>query len=53
MTDPQQDDQQDDLSHEADDLVQQTPNGQQPDDPTEQPPQDPTWLPEGTESEDQ
>ncbi len=31
----------------ADDLVERTSNGQQPDDPDEQPPQDPAWLPDG------
>jgi hypothetical protein len=33
--------QQDDLSHEADNLVQNTGNGWQPDDPVEQPEQTP------------
>jgi hypothetical protein len=37
MTEPQQDD----LSHEADNLVQRTDNGWQDGDPTEQPPQTP------------
>jgi hypothetical protein len=46
VTDPQQDD----LTAEADNLVQNTGNGQQPDDPIEQPSQDPAALPEGTET---
>jgi hypothetical protein len=48
MTDPQQDD----LSAEADNLVQRTDNGLKPEDPPEdqQPPQDPDWRPEGTET---
>lgn len=41
MTDPQQ---QDDLSAEADNLVQNTGNGWQDDDPVEQPPQTPQPL---------
>jgi hypothetical protein len=42
---------QDDLSHEADHLVENTGNGAQPDDPSDQPSQDPGHLPEGTETE--
>lgn len=50
MTDPEPTPppEQADLAAEADNLVQRTANGQQPDDPTEQPPQDSSWLPEGT-----
>lgn len=50
MTGPEQ---QDDLSHESDDLVERTDNGLRPEDPPEdeQPPQDPSYLPEGTETE--
>lgn len=40
MTEPEQDD----LSAEADNLVQRTDNGAGPDDPVEQPPQEPRLL---------
>jgi len=41
---------QDDLSAEADNLVQRTDNGWHEGDPEEQPSQDPAALPEGTET---
>lgn len=38
---------------ETDELVQDTGNGLQPDDPLDQPPQDPGALPEGTATGDE
>lgn len=46
MTEPEQDD----LSAEADNLVQNTGNGPAPDDPDDDVSQDPNALPEGTET---
>lgn len=48
MTSPEQ--QQDDLTHEADELAERTDNGLHDGDPAEQPSQDPAALPEGTET---
>ena len=43
---------QDDLSHEADDLVARTPNGKKPADPDNSDvSQDPNWVPEGSVTE--
>jgi hypothetical protein len=48
MSDPLQDD----LSGEADHLVERTPNGQKPEDPDNSDvSQDPNFVPEGSETE--